>query len=65
MHGKNLLVNDGCNWEAIKAVCEGFPQLDIVPPLTLIVEAIYAVDRGTFVVAAKDEEILGIFDLVC
>ena len=31
---------------------------------TFVIEAIYPVDTGTFVVAAQDEEVFGIFDLV-
>ncbi len=44
MHGEDLLVNDGGNRQAIEAVCECFPQLDIVSPLALVVEAVNAVD---------------------
>lgn len=64
MHGENLLVNDGSNWQAVEAVRECLPQLDVVPPLALIVEPVDAVDRGAFMVTAKDEEVLGVFDLV-
>lgn len=32
--------------------------------LTLVVETVDTVDRGALMIAAKDEEILGIFDLV-
>jgi len=34
-------------------------------PRTFVVEAVDAVDAGTLVVAAKQEEVFGIFDLVC
>lgn len=44
MHGEDLLINDGSDWQAIEAICEGFPQLDIVSSLALIVEAIDSVD---------------------
>lgn len=64
MHSENLLVNDGSNWETIKTIREGFPQLYVVSSLTLVVKAIYTVDGGTLVVAAKNEEIFGILDLV-
>lgn len=65
MHGENLLVNDGGNWEAIEAIGEGLPQFDVVPSLAFIVEAIDTIDGGALVVATENEEILGIFDLVC
>lgn len=65
MHREDLLVDDGCNWQAVEAVCECLPQLDVVSPLALIVEAVDTIDRCAFVVAAEDEEVLRIFDLVC
>lgn len=65
MHGKDFLVNDGGNWQAIEAVGERLPQLDVVSSLALVVEAVDAVDRRTLMIAPKDEEVLGVFDLVC
>jgi hypothetical protein len=42
--------------------CEGLPDLDVVPPLALVVEAIDAVDRGALVITAQDEKVLWKFD---
>ena len=64
MHCKDFLVDDGSDWQAVEAISEGLPQLDIVPSLALVVETVYAVDGGAFVVAAENEEIFRIFDLV-
>lgn len=64
VHGENLLVNDGRDGQAVEAVGEGFPQLDVVSALALIVEAIDTVDGGTLVVTTQDEEVLGVLDLV-
>jgi hypothetical protein len=64
VHCEDLLVDDCCNRQAVEAVRERLPQLDIVPSLTLVVEAVDAVDGGAFVVATQDEEVFGIFDLV-
>ena len=64
VHGENLLVNDGSNWQAIEAIGEGLPKLDVVSSLALIVEAVDTVDGGALVVAAKHEEVLGVLDLV-
>ena len=50
VHRKYFLVNDRGDGQAVKAVGEGLPQLDVVPPLAFIVETVYAVDRSTFVV---------------
>lgn len=65
MHGEDLLVDDGRDGQAVEAVGEGLPQLDVVPPLALVVEAVNAVDRRALVVASEDEEVLGVLDLVC
>ncbi len=65
MHGEDLFVDDGCDGKTVEAICESLPQLDVVPSLALIVEAINAVDGCTFVVAAEDEEVFWVFDLVC
>jgi hypothetical protein len=64
MHCEDFLVNDCCNWQAIKAVSKRLPELDVVSSLALIVETIDPIDGGTFVVAAQDEEVFRIFDLV-
>jgi hypothetical protein len=64
VHGEDLLVNNGGNGKAVEAVGEGLPQLDVVSSLALIVETVDAVDRGTLVVTAEDEEVLGVLDLV-
>ena len=32
---------------------------------TFVIKAIYPVDTGTFVIASEDEEVFGIFDLIC
>lgn len=64
MHSENLLINDGGDWKTVEAIRERFPQLDVISSFTLVVKAIYTVDGCTLVVAAKNEEIFGILDLV-
>jgi hypothetical protein len=65
VHGEDFLVDDSGDGQAVETVCEGLPQLDVVATLTLVVEAVDAVDRRTLVVAAEHEEVLGVLDLVC
>lgn len=65
MHREDLLVNDRCNRQAVEAIRERLPKLDVVSSFALIVESIDTVDRGTLVVAAKDEKVLRVLDLVC
>ena len=65
VHCENLFVNNGSNRQAIEAVGEGFPELDVISPLALIVETIDTVDGCAFMVAAKHEEVLRVLDLVC
>jgi hypothetical protein len=64
MHCENFLIDDCCNGQAVEAVRESLPQLDVIPSLAFIVEPINAVDGSAFVVAAQDEEIFGVLDLV-
>ena len=65
VHSEDLLVDDSGDGKAVEAVGEGLPQLDVVPALALIVEAVYAVDGGALVVASQHEEVLGVLDFVC
>lgn len=64
MHGEYLLVDDGGDGQAVEAVGESFPELDIIPSLALVVEPVDTVYGRAFVVTAKDKEVLGVFDLV-
>lgn len=64
VHGENLLVDDSGNGKTVEAIGEGLPELDVVATLALVVEAVDAVDGGALVVAAEDEEVLGVLDLV-
>jgi len=64
VHGEDLLVNNGRDRQAVEAVGESLPQLDVVSSLALIVETIDTVDGGTFVVTTQDEKVLRVLDLV-
>ena len=64
MHTENLLVYNCRDRQAIEAVGEGFPQLDSEPSLALIIEAINSVDLAGLVIAAEQEEVLWVLDLV-
>jgi hypothetical protein len=64
VHGENLLVDDSGNRQAVEAIRKGLPQLDVVPSLALVVEAIDAIDRRALMIATQDEEVLGVLDLV-
>ena len=65
VHCKDLLIDDGCNGQAVETVGECFPQLDVVSSFAFVVEAVNSVDRCTFVIASQNEEVFGVFDLVC
>ena len=64
MHREYLLVDNCCYRQAIEAVGECLPQLDVISSLAFIVEAVYAVDRCTLVISTQDKKILRILDLV-
>jgi len=61
---ENFFVNNGSHWQAVKAIRKRLPQLDVVTPLALVVEAIDAVNRSTLVIAAKQEEVFRVLDFV-
>lgn len=61
---KDLLVNDRGDRQAIEAIREGLPELDVVSPLALVVKTVYPVYAGALVIAAQQEKILRILDLV-
>jgi hypothetical protein len=52
VHCENLLIDDCRNGQAVEAVCESLPKLDVIPSLAFVVEPIDAVDGSAFVVAA-------------
>ena len=64
VHAENLLVDDGRDRQAVEAVGKRLPELNVVPPLALVVEAVDPVDRGALVVAAEDKEVFRVLDLV-
>ena len=64
VHREDLLINDRRNWQAVEAVRERLPQLDVVASLTLIVEPVDTVDGGALVVPAQDEKVFWVLDLV-
>lgn len=65
MHCEDLFIDDSRDWQAVEAVCERLPQLDVVSSLALVVETIDTVDGGALVVTTENEKVLGILDLVC
>lgn len=64
MHCEDLFINDSCDGQAIKAVGESFPKLDIVSSFALVIKPIDPVNRGTLMVPSKNEKVLGILDFV-
>lgn len=64
MHAENFVIHKCCYWQIIEAFCEGLPEFDTVPSLTLVIEPIDSINGGTFMIASEEKEILGVFDLV-
>lgn len=50
MHAEYLLVDDCSHREAVEAVRECLPELDVVSPLALVVEPVDPVDTGALMV---------------
>jgi hypothetical protein len=64
MHTQNFFVDKSCNGQAVKAVCEDFPQLYAMSALALVVKAVNSVYGGAFMVPSKQEKVLGVFYFV-
>ena len=64
MHADDFVIDDSCTREAVKSVAKLLPDLDREPATALVIETVDAVDAGALMVAAEDEEIFGVFNLV-
>lgn len=64
VHGEDLLVDNGGNGQAVEAVCECFPQLDVVSTLAFVVESVDTVNRCALMVATENEKVFRVLDLV-
>jgi hypothetical protein len=65
VHADDLVVNDSSAGKAVEGVAELLPDLDGEAATALVVETVDTVDAGALVVASEDEEVLGVFNLVC
>jgi hypothetical protein len=63
MHAKDFLVNDRGDRETIETVGECLPQFHIVSPLAFIIKPVNSIYTRTFMVSAKQKEILRVLDL--
>lgn len=63
VNAKDLAGNNRSNRESVECIDKRLPDLDVAPPLAFVVEAVDAGDVSALVVAAKEEEVLGVFQL--
>ena len=59
-----VLTDDRCHRQAVETVSECLPELDVVAPLALVVETVYAVDAGTLVIPSQQEKVFRVLNLV-
>jgi len=64
VHAQNFVLDAAGDRHAVEGVGEDAPELDAVTALALVVEAVDAVQGGAFVVAAKEEELVGVLYFV-
>jgi hypothetical protein len=64
VHAEDFVIHDGCHREAVEAVSESLPQLNIIPTLAFVIKAVDAIDTGTLVVASQQEEVLRVLYFV-
>jgi hypothetical protein len=64
VHTEYFLINNSSYRQAIEAVSESLPQLNVVAALALIVETIDSVNRSALVVPSQQEKVLRIFNFI-
>lgn len=64
MAAEDFLVDDRGDRQAVEAIREGLPELDVVPPLAFVVKAVYPVYARALVISAQQKEVLRVLDLV-
>ena len=64
MHSEDLFIDDCGNGQAVEAVGESFPELNVIPSLALVIEPVNSIDGRTLMVTSENEEVLGVLDLV-
>jgi len=52
MAAEYFFINYSGNRQTIEAICERFPQLDIVPSFTFIVETVDSINACTLVISS-------------
>lgn len=65
VHAEDFLVDECSDRQVVEQICEQLPQFDVLPAFALVLETLNAVDRRTLMVAAQEEEILGLLAFVC
>ena len=63
MHAKDFLIYNRRYRQAVEAIRESLPKLNVVPSLALVVKAVNSVNGRALMVASEDEEVLGELDL--
>lgn len=64
MHAQNFVVYQRCDGQAVKAICEDFPQFYRVSTFALVIKAVNSVDAGTLVISPKQEKVFGVLNFV-
>lgn len=64
MHADDLLIYNGCHWQAVETICEDFPDTHIKPTLAFIIKSIDSVYRCTFMIPSQKKEVLRILNLI-
>lgn len=64
MHANDLIVNDSGAGQAVEGVAKLFPHFDREATTAFVVKAVNSIYPGALVVAAQQEEVFGVLDLV-
>lgn len=64
MHAKNFIVNQCCNWHAIKYILEFFPKSNAIFIFAFVVETINSINLATLMVTSQQEEVFLKFNFI-
>jgi hypothetical protein len=65
MDTKDLIIDDGGDWEPVENVGEYLPDATVVVADALVVEAEFPIYVGAFVVPSEQKEVFWVLNLVC
>jgi len=64
VHAENFLIYNSSNRQAVEAIGESFPKLDVIAAFAFIIKSVYSIDTSTLVVTPENKKVFRIFDFI-